>query len=105
MKKLSIPKHTSDVKEIHSALKVYDHYNGKWIENQQFVKDIMGYIGSSQYSSSYNKKYQIPWYLGFIEAHEKDVKLKRITHIGSVFLNNVDSKKEVAFELLINNLE
>ncbi|HBV23513.1 MAG TPA: restriction endonuclease [Jeotgalicoccus sp.] len=105
MSKLAIPKHTSDVTEIHSALSVYDKYHGKWLENKQFVEEIKLLIGDGQYPSSYNKKYQIPWYFGFIEAHKNDVKLKRITHIGSVFLNNIDRNEILAFELLLSNLE
>lgn len=109
MGRLVLPKHSSDVNDFVTVLKIY-YENGSWVENNVFVEELKKIIGDGQYPSSYNKKAQLPKYFGFVtvDVHSNNTSRQKITALGKMLLEAIEednqSKINEAFMISFENV-
>lgn len=106
MGKVTIPKHTSDPKEIHAALQVY-YEADDWLTNDLYKERLKEIIGDGEYDSSYNKKAQVATYYGLISWEDSTSRArKKITEAGKVFYESViNNDKAKMYEIIVESLE
>lgn len=95
MGNLVIPKHSSDRNDFVTVLRIY-YEHGSWVENNIFVEELKKIIGAGQYSSSYNKKAQLPKYFGFVAVDIKSnpVSKQKITALGKMLLEAIEESNQ-----------
>lgn len=106
MGKVVIPKHTADLKEILSALKIYYEADGAWVTNPEHTRQLKELIGGGQYPSSYPKKAQFLTYYGFTEWNPEKDSERRITKRGKAFYEHyISGDQEGIWATLAEALE
>lgn len=105
MGQIVIPKHTADLDEIFSALKIY-YEAGSWVKNADHTAALKELIGANQYPSSYPKKAQMLTYYGFTEWNPAKSSERRITERGKAFYQHyISNDKESILEDIMLALE
>lgn len=105
MGQIVIPKHTADLDEIFSALKIY-YEAGSWLENAEHTAALKNLIGANQYPSSYPKKAQMLTYYGFTEWNSSKSSERRITERGKAFYEHyIANDKDNLYEDIMKALE
>lgn len=107
MVKLVMPKHSADLEEIKSVLKIYFEAED-WLTNDEYKVNLKELIGENQYSSSYTKKAQITSYFGFTISQElhNSRSDKKITDSGKRMYTALRNKNiDQIHEILITSLE
>lgn len=102
MGQIVIPKHTADLDEIFSALKIY-YEAGSWVKNADHTAALKKLIGANQYPSSYPKKAQMLTYYGFTEWNPAKSSERRITKRGKSFYQHYisDDKESVLEDIML----
>lgn len=94
MSKIVIPKHSADVDEMNSVLKIHYEAND-WVKGADYKKKLMELIGGDQYPSSYPKKAQVPAYFGFIES--------KVSGAGRITERKISESGKEMYEAILSN--